>query len=579
MRLKIIAVFSLIVLLLGGLFVAISFYTTASPLDTQAAPRALQAAVTELDVEGMATERWLITQAKDASVREPFGISDKLGDARARKATEVCDALRAKAQKAPELHDGAADFIALVDTKGVVLGRDQLTAMRNEDLGKAYPSLKAALDAKASMSDVWLDKSLNHQHLVSFAPIFGDDGKLAGGVVYASLLNDARLSAMSAGTSAQPLLLVSKTGNGVEVIAKSDQADAATKATLEKAPAAGAIAKGSGDAMDVPGFGANAAAKARGLEGYGDDGSKVALVAVVTSPPAAIGKVILPILGLTALGLLLVVLAGYMLDAYIMRPIAELEEGLPPGIINGQTNRRFEIEHAELGGVVFRLNLALEPALRRHRRRHRRARATVDRAERQGLQRSLIDVDESMAESSTATVDAAALRAEPEDAYYERLFSEYIAAKRNVRRPHRSHHPARVHRPHQIERRGHGPEARQGRPVQGRVERQQSHAHRDSPRMTVAKRPSPSSTGAAGASVSRLPRCRRGDDRRGSAAGAQRGQPRDGARPRPLRRRRRAGRPSRGRRRVAHGDRASSPTSSKRPSATTRPGRRTSTRR
>jgi len=98
MRLKLIAVFSLIVLVLGGLFLAVSIYAGSAPVDAQQAPRALEAATVELEVEGMAAERWLSVQAKDPTVREPFGISDKVADAQGNKATEVCNSLRAKAQ-------------------------------------------------------------------------------------------------------------------------------------------------------------------------------------------------------------------------------------------------------------------------------------------------------------------------------------------------------------------------------------------------------------------------------------------------------------------------------------------------
>jgi len=433
MRLKLIAVFSLIVVVLGGLFLAVSIYAGSAPVDAQQAPRALAAATVELEVEGMAAERWLSVQAKDPAVREPFGISDKVADAQGNKATEVCNSLRAKAQKAPELLGVMPDLIALVDQKGIVLGRDQTTLLRKQDLTKFYPSLKAALDAKAPMSDVWLEKSLDHQHLAEFVPIFGDDGKLLGGIVFASLLNDARLSETSKKTSAKPLVLVLKNGNGVDVIARSDQATPDMSAILSKAPASDALAKSGGDAMDVPGFGSGAAAKARGLEGYGDGGNKVALVAVVTPPPPATGKLIVPILGLTGLGILLVVIAGYMLDAYIMRPITEIEDGLL-GIINGQTNRRFEIEHAELGGVVFRLNSLLNQLFG----------VAEDDTDEQGRPstapsgkgfKEAIAVDESMAESGTTAEGAAALHAEPENAYYQRLFAEYIAAKKSAGDP------------------------------------------------------------------------------------------------------------------------------------------------
>ena len=51
-------------------------------------------------------------------------------------------------------------------------------------------------------------------------------------------------------------------------------------------------------------------------------------------------------------------LGGFLLGNYLSRPIEELEEGLL-AILNGKTDLRFEIEHAELGGLVFRLNSLL----------------------------------------------------------------------------------------------------------------------------------------------------------------------------------------------------------------------------
>ena len=65
-----------------------------------------------------------------------------------------------------------------------------------------------------------------------------------------------------------------------------------------------------------------------------------------------------PVLGVTALGVLLVCLGGFLLGNYLSRPVEELEEGLL-AILNGKTDLRFEIEHAELGGLVFRLNSLL----------------------------------------------------------------------------------------------------------------------------------------------------------------------------------------------------------------------------
>lgn len=47
-----------------------------------------------------------------------------------------------------------------------------------------------------------------------------------------------------------------------------------------------------------------------------------------------------------------------MLGGYIATPIEKLEDGLL-AILNGNREHRFDIEHAELGGVIFRLNQLL----------------------------------------------------------------------------------------------------------------------------------------------------------------------------------------------------------------------------
>src|SRR5690606_11880934 len=84
-----------------------------------------------------------------------------------------------------------------------------------------------------------------------------------------------------------------------------------------------------------------------------------ALAAVVpTSMIGNVGAKLWPIWGVVALGIVMVVVVGSMLGAYISRPISQLEEGLLT-IINGQTDMRFELEHEELGGLVFRINSLL----------------------------------------------------------------------------------------------------------------------------------------------------------------------------------------------------------------------------
>ena len=433
MRLKIIAVFSLIVVVLSGLIYALSVASVGKASNADQAPRALQGAVVQLEVEGLATERWLAGRVNDPSVREPFGAGT--ANARGEQATAVANRIRDAAGSAPELLGIQPSIIMLVDANGVVLGRNASTQMRGDDLSKPYPALKAALAAGAPISDVWVTKQRNEQLLASFVPVRGENGKVIGGVVFGSSLNDERLTSASDKTSGHPLIVAVKTESGVEVLAKSSKADAAMVAAASKPPASEVIEKAlsATEDRDVPGFPAGYTAKGRALEGYGD-GKRAVVVAIV--PPVSNGaglSLLWPALGAAILGIILVVIAGVFLDAYISRPVAEIEDGLL-AIMNGQTTRRFEIVHAELGGLVFRLNSLLNQLFG----------VTEDDTDEEGRPSTAptskafseaLAVDESMAEAGTTSEDTLTLRAESDDQYYARIYSEYVQAKQSLGDP------------------------------------------------------------------------------------------------------------------------------------------------
>jgi hypothetical protein len=440
MRLKIIAVFSLLVVVLGVLGWVVAGAVGSTPPDPQVAARALRGASAQFELEGAIARRWLFEQAaKTPSLQEPFGTPENLPDQRAGQAKSECDKIFAAAQADPDVAALKPSFIALVNTDGVSLGRNGSSA-RKEDFGKAYPAVKVALDPKthATINDVWMDKSLGNQHLATLAPIVDKDGKVIGGIVMAWLLDNAHLSDVSAKISGQALVLAQKSANGITIAGSSDKADPALVAKLESGPAAEALSKTSGaDVVDLPGFPAGSFATARGLEGYGEAGRNMMVVALVPAPPSVLMKLLLPFAGVTLFALVLVGIAGYLLGGYMMKPVTEIEEGLL-GIINGQTNRRFEIEHAELGGVVSQLNSLLNQLFG----------VTEDDTDEEGRPshapdatafKDAIMVDEKMTAAATSpgssTVEAEALKSEPEEAYRARIFKEYIAAKRQVGDP------------------------------------------------------------------------------------------------------------------------------------------------
>lgn len=355
MRLKLIAIFSVVVLIVGGLSYVVARAMAAGKSDPAQATRAVTAAAAQLQVEGLATERWIAGRVLDPKVRQPFSLGT--ADAKGAAATDASNRVREAAITSPELPGIQPALIALVDEKGVVLGRNGSQLMRGDDLGKVYPGLAKALADGVPGSDLWVNRARNEQLFASYAPVRGDDGHLLGALIVATLVNDERMSSASDKTSGEPLLLAIKGEGGVQVIAKSANA-AALSPTMESKNA-DAVAKilETGQRADITGFEEGSMAVGRPLEGYGD--SRRAVVVAVVPPKANLAAGLLwPILGVTALGVVMVIIFASLLDLWISRPVQELEDGLL-AIINGKTDLRFELEHPLLGGLAFRINSLL----------------------------------------------------------------------------------------------------------------------------------------------------------------------------------------------------------------------------
>jgi hypothetical protein len=431
MRGKIIAVFAVVVLIMGGLSYALTRATLGDLSPKGEAPRALTAAAAQLQVEGLVLERWLATQVADPKLREPFNAGT--APARAEGATNVANAIRDAAAAAPELAGTAPAMVVLVDKNAVALGRNGSQLMRGDDLGKIYPSLKMALSKGITHSDVWVNQQRNEQLLASYAPIRGGDGQVVGALVIGTSLNDERLTNASERTSGRMLLVGVKNGDKLDVVAKSSNAAPELVSAVQSSPSA-LQSLASGQTVDLAGLPSQFAGSSRPLEGYGDGRQAVLVAAQRLQGPAVVASLVWPTLGVIALGLVLVVIGGFLLDAYISRPISEMEDGLL-AIMNGRTDLRFEIEHAELGGLVFRINSLLNQLLG----------VQEDETDEQGRPsraptansfQDALAVDERMATLGAGdSADARALREEADQAYYDRIFAEYISAKRQLNDP------------------------------------------------------------------------------------------------------------------------------------------------
>jgi len=436
MRWKIITVNSVVIVLLGVFLSALLWTQLKSLVANEAAivsdaSQAVSAANAQLQLDALQVERWLANQVNEPALREPFELAVR--EARADAATKQANGLREAAIQTPALAGLHPAVVAFVDINGLSLGRNGNNLMRGEDIGKAHPGMKEAIVHGQTGSETWFAPNLSQQWLVSFAPVRNASGQVLGSVIYGTPLNDERMTRTIEKTSGGAIVVAVEGPKGIEKAAKSKTVDA----TAANAIAEGPLAESVKGAMRF-----DAAEKLVGgpkdwiyvgapLGGYG--GTKAVLIAVSPASVMDVGGVFYAIFGMVVLGLILVGIAGWLLGNYISKPVEELEEGLLQ-ILNGRTDVRFEIEHAVLGGVVFRINTLLNQLMGVQE-------DDTDEDGRPSLAPSTnafqgaLDVDAPAAAASAEKVDpavASALAAEPAEQYYARLFQEYVNAKRSI---------------------------------------------------------------------------------------------------------------------------------------------------
>ncbi|MBI5535047.1 MAG: hypothetical protein HY898_20135 [Deltaproteobacteria bacterium] len=438
MRWKIITVNSVVVVLVGILLYALlraqltDVVANRGRIQTSAM-RAASAADTQLQLDALRIERWLDSQTDDPTLREPFLAGTQA--ARFEAATNQANRIKAAAEQNPMFASTLPAIVALVDPAGVCLGRNGSNLMRGEDLGKTHPRLKEVVLRGGTGSEIWYSRQLSQQWFVSFAAIRDAADKVIGGIIFGTPLNDERVT--KAAGAASDIVMIVPVDQGLEVVAKSSTVSAEI-ATAVVSPPVGANALAAlkqGHATLIEGGPSGWFLAAQPLGGYGD-GKQAMLIATAPATLADTGSLLAwPILGALMLGIVLVSIGGVLLGNYISKPIEELEEGLLQ-ILNGKTDLRFEIEHAVMGGLVFRINTLLNQLMG----------VPEDDTDDEGRPsqapsatafQGALEVDEK-SKDATEPVDArvaSALAAEPADAYYHRIFSEYIQAKKTIGDP------------------------------------------------------------------------------------------------------------------------------------------------
>ena len=434
MRIKIIAVNALIVAIVGllsFLLVRASLGSATSNKDqlSAEAQENVNGAAGRLQLDGLRAERWLAS----ASIGQ--GAADALAkataSARGEAATKHCDDLVSKMKNAPLFDRNVPTLVAIVDAGGRIVGRNGSNLNRGDDLGRMYPGLTSTLSTGQSGSDVWYESD---RYLASYVAVRDEQGRILGALVIGRPLNDM-LSRVSEATTGRPLVLVVPKGDSFEIVAHS----ALQLPALDESVTHGgrevlknALAH---QQADVARDGDLLVATAP-LPGF-EDGKRALLVAA--APASLIADptdlTLVPIFGATAVGIVLVIVGGWLLANYMTRPINMLEEGLL-AILNGQSDKRFELDHAELGGLAFRIDQLLNQLMGVEE-------DTTDAEGRVSGAPNAANFTEAMSvddrrmhvppgEGTLDPESVSRLAAEPPSQYYARIYREYVAAKRAI---------------------------------------------------------------------------------------------------------------------------------------------------
>ena len=433
MRNKIIAVNEVIVLIVGFLSWAVmrGILATAADNSTVLAGDAKHAAFgasAKLQLDALRAELWLSTRAAEAATLDATNKGTVAAQQEA--ATARCDAVATGARGGS--FESAPSLVVLVDAQGKTLGRNGSTLMRGDDLGAAYAGLKGALASGQPGSDIWVNKSRNDQYLASYAPFRNTAGAVAGALVLGITLND-ELSRVSDATTGRPLVLVEGEGADARIVAHSTASNPALEQVVGSA-AKDAVHNALESGHVTSAMAGDVIIATAPLGGLGS-GHHAALVG---SSPAALFEnatsLANPLLGVMVLGLMLVTVGGWLLGNYISQPINMLEEGLLT-ILNGQSDKRFELDHPELGGLAFRIDQLLNQ-LMGVEEDTTDADGRVSHVPSQKEFSDAIAVDDRKSNASLeaeAGVDPAVVQKLSNEAasdYYSRIFAEYITAKK-----------------------------------------------------------------------------------------------------------------------------------------------------
>lgn len=445
MRTKII-VGNLAAVLVVGL---VSYYLVKSSLET--------ALVAEVDTR-IASDYQLLRRSFSLSARELSELADEQAEQRAMvdifvsaldetskrtRAYEAADRV-ASWLSDPSRRGAAPDIVVVIDDRGQVVARNaDRNRMYRQDLSAVTPVQRALRGDTAT--GIWRKEDENKVLQVAVAPIRGEDHRVLGALLVGYDVSNglARAEGDLLGREVAFLLGDRVYSSSLDEGAAGEalgqhlfgDGQAATQAAMQgTASAPFAVQLAGAEYVAVVGPASSG-------------GAQTLAMVVLASRSEQLGKASATsmILLLTALGALVVLVYGFLIGTSFIRPIEQMEETVL-AVINGRTDARIDLESAEYGGLAYRINQLLNVFTgtpeEDEQGRVSGAPSGGGRWQDDSIAQSSFAESQAAAGGSAAPAGggegeddpalAAQLAAEPEDAYFARVYREYVAAKQAI---------------------------------------------------------------------------------------------------------------------------------------------------
>ena len=360
-------------------------------------------------------------RAETRAVRMAFNALDQ--ESRRRSAFERAEGIAAWFQDPARGRGGRPDIVLITDETGRVIARDNdINRMNGTSIVSELPSLRRVLDRGLAVHDVWHKEDDDKLLQVALAPVRNQEGGLIGAVLVGYDISNG-LAQREAEVFGHEVAFLR--GGGIYSSSLGQSEVAALSRFLFQTMAddtAAALQGGATSPWTTELAGAQFVGVAASLPETPSVDLGIAILANRTQQ-MALAETATVILILMVVGVLFVLIYGFLIGTSLIRPIEEIEEGVLT-VINGRTDHRIDIESAEFGGLAYRINQLINVF------------TGVEETDAEG-RTSGGGAWEGAAAPATTSDEAGdvggggaeALAAEPEESYRQRIFDEYVAAK------------------------------------------------------------------------------------------------------------------------------------------------------